>query len=86
MTYTNVGALIDGRDAPSKRALKAALADDLGRVEFYTTSAFGPAVSFTGGAIPQGAVLTVVGPNPYTKRSFYATVKVNERTGRVTLS
>lgn len=86
MTFVNVGAQIDNRDAPSKRALKIALAEAPERVSFYTTSAFAPTDSFDGEHIPAGVSLTVVGPNPYTSRKFYATVKINERTGKVVLS
>jgi hypothetical protein len=84
--YVNVGAFIDGRRAPSKKALKIALADAPERVHFDTTSALGPSAEYTGLTVPEGVSLQVVGPDPYADRRFYATVKINSRTGKVVLS
>lgn len=77
--FINVGALIDGRDAPSKRALKLTLADKPERVTFYTTSELSPRASYTGDQVPDGAKLSVVGPNPYSARRYYATVEVGPK-------
>lgn len=85
MAYVNVGAeySANGRAIPTKSALKQALKTDPFSVTFYGTSPFTP---FTGDctSIPQGTTLTVVGPDPYTKRSWYASVTV--KNGKVVVS
>ena len=81
MPTINTGAFIDGRRAPSKRAIKIALAVHPERVLFDPTSPFNDPAPIRGDQIPAGVSLTVVGPDPFTKRSFYATVQLNARTG-----
>ncbi len=84
MSYINVGAKItDGygvtNDCPTKKALKAALASMPDSVQFYGTSPMGPqhfATPATIASLPQGYTLTVVGPDPYNKRTWYASVTV----------
>lgn len=87
MGYINVGAYVGGRRPASKAALKRALADAPETVEFDLTSPFnsvdGP---LTGVSIPAGVRLSVVGPDPFTKRSFYGTIALSERTGKITLT
>lgn len=75
MSYINVGAYVNGIRPKSKKALKEALKSAPGTVKFVGTSPFTP---FSGGVsdIPDGAKLSVVGPNPYTNRRWYATVFV----------
>jgi hypothetical protein len=90
MTFLNVGAQIDNHDAPSKKALKIALAEAPERVSFYTTAGFFDGEqSFDGEHVPEGVFLQVTGPNPYTKRNFYATVRVatsGRNAGKVVLT
>lgn len=84
MTTINVGAYIDNRRAPSKAALKRALAATPELVAFDPTSAFGPSGAFNGDHIPAGAILSVVGPDPYSDRRWYATVSRTPKGIRLT--
>lgn len=89
MSYVNCGAYIAGRRAPSKKALKIALADAPDRVAFDPTSMFGSQGIIRGDAVPEGVSLQVVGPDPYAKRSWYATVKIaasGRNAGKVVLT
>lgn len=68
------GLFVDGRRPTSKKAVKEAVADDPYRVTVEATSIFGDEFD---GALPNydGAKgITFVGPDPYTKRSFYGTI------------
>lgn len=58
----------------TKRALREALAGDASAVRLVTTSAFG---GFAGRAteLPPDLSFVVVGPDPYRKRSWYASVQ-----------
>jgi hypothetical protein len=75
MTYLNVGAshAADGR-IRTKKELKALLAADPATVVFDRTSPETPGPNVTGDAIPLGVKLSVVGPDPFTSRRWYATV------------
>jgi hypothetical protein len=87
MSYVNVGAYVDGKRPATKAALKRALAENPASVEFDGTSPLGPQYSDLSGVnVPEGVSLTVVGPDPFTSRKFYATVKINARTGKVVLT
>lgn len=73
MTYVNCGArdFVTQDRFASKAALRRHLTAGLS-VEFDPTSAFGP---FDTIAVPaDGVTLTVVGPDPYTSRKWYASV------------
>lgn len=75
MGFVNVGAVDDrGRGFATKKALKEALAADPSGVNFFGTSDFTPYHS-DGNGIPLGVTLSVVGPDPYTSRKWYATVE-----------
>ena len=79
MSYINVGASdrLTGLRIKSKKALKEALSQDLASVVFDGTSPMGPqdfAHPATVSALTDGHKLSVVGPDPYTKRSWYASV------------
>jgi len=80
MSYINVGASDrDGKRIKTKKALKESLAQDPMSVLFDGTSNMGPQAFATYGSIahlPAGDVLSVVGPDPYTKRTWYARVEV----------
>lgn len=84
MSFINVGAQIDGRDAPSKRALKITLQDHPERVTFYSTSELGQSFNGDGTSIPPGVTLSVCGPNPYNARKFYASVTTTAKGVRLT--
>jgi hypothetical protein len=87
MASINVGAYVDGKRPVSKAALKRALADAPESVEFDTTSMFdGGAGPYSGTELPVGVTLSVVGPDPYTRRNWYGTIVRNARTGKVTVS
>ena len=62
----------------TKSALKKAIAEDPTSVHLYDTTApmFKSAPKFTGAAneLPEDVTFNVVGPDPYTKRDWYATV------------
>jgi hypothetical protein len=86
-SYVNCGAYVDGKRPATKAALRKALAENPASVEFDGTSEMGPQYyDLSGVNVPEGVSLTVVGPDPYRKRNWYATVKVNVKTGRVALS
>lgn len=84
MTYMNVGAYVDGVRPKTKAALKRALAENPAAVTFDGTAPMGPQhEGLSGVNVPEGLSLSVVGPDPYRVRNWYATVKVNVRTGKV---
>ncbi len=87
MAWINVGASINGTRVPNKKRLREALAADLKSVEFDQTSTLGhpdfPA-SFTVDILPDRIKLTVVLPDPYTDRRYYATVE--KKNGKVKVS
>ena len=84
MTYMNVGAYVDGVRPKSKKALKEALAANPASVTFDGTSPMGPQHDdLSGTCVPEELILSVVGPDPFTKRSWYATVRWNVQTGKV---
>lgn len=76
MSYVNVGVrnIEDHSDIPSKRALLALLATNPEKVDFYGTSDFTP-FSGNGYDLVIGVNYQVTGPNPYTNRKWYATVR-----------
>lgn len=78
MSYINVGATDRaGNDIPTKKALRAALSQDLASVVFYNTSPMGPAFrGHVGDLADEDTSLTVCGPNPYTKRNWWANIKI----------
>jgi len=80
MSYINVGASdLAGNRIKTKAALKAALSQDPESVEFDGTSPMGPQAfrePATIATLPEGHTLSVCGPDPYTKRNWFANVKV----------
>ena len=73
-SFVNVGALVDGVAPKTKKALREAMQADPASVTFYATSMFDSGAQYSGDDLPAGKKLSVVGPNPYEKRSWYATV------------
>jgi hypothetical protein len=59
----------------TKTALKAAINTDPSRVQLYATSSMGPQFRGTADTLPADAEFLVVGPDPYTRRDWYATIK-----------
>lgn len=87
MSYVNVGATVSGRRPASKKALREALASAPETVEFDSTAMMGPRAGDTikATAADIGSYsLSVVGPDPYTRRDWYATVEV--KAGKLKLS
>jgi len=85
----NVGCYIDGKRSATKKALKEALNGDSDRVRFDPTSMFDDQTQFTAteyrdnvNSGKTAASLSVVGPDPYTSRKWYATVYV-DRNGKI---
>lgn len=58
----------------TKKALKEAIKERPTAVWLFSTSAFGGWSGFASD-LPPGATFNVIGPDPYKKRSWYATVK-----------
>lgn len=81
MSFINVGASdAQGERIPTKAALKRALKEDPASVTFDRTAVVGPdkgAGPIKGDDLPANDKLTVVGPDPYTNRRWYATVYLN---------
>lgn len=75
--YVNVGAKVmpGNSDIPSKKALKACIAANPGDVVLYDTSELSTPGTRTCSYLDVGVKYTVVGPNPYTSRKWYATVE-----------
>lgn len=87
MAWINTGAYVNGKRPHTKSTLRKALADNPGSVTFDVTSQLGPRA---GEEITPDAIgadkLSVTGPDPYTARSWHATVSVSARTGKVTVT
>jgi hypothetical protein len=88
VSYVNVGARVSGERPASKAALRRALTSNPGLVQFDTTSQLGTrpgsmAIDATTEDIGTNK-LSVCGPDPYTKRKWYATVEV--RNGKIQIS
>lgn len=86
MAFENVGAYIGNSRPKTKKALREAIAN-LGETEVYfdTTSPFSTTSGYSLSQIPVGVKLSVVGPDPHTKRSWYATVS-RDANGLVTIT
>jgi hypothetical protein len=85
MSFYNCGAFIGGVRAKSKKALRDALASTPDEVVFDGTSVLGRGpVSYTGAEVPEGVSLSVVGPDPFNSRRWYATVKLVNGKAKVT--
>lgn len=82
MSFVNVGALVSGQNATTKKALREALASDPASVTFYAT-AMAEVEQIKGDELPErladGDKLTVVGPDPYHDRRWYAQVELNAK-------
>lgn len=74
--FVNVWAKLSrtGDPIPTKKALKAALAEDPGSVALWETTMGREHLFATGDKLDPNARYTVVGPDPYRSRRWYATV------------
>lgn len=65
----------------SKSAFKAAIKDSPANVYLFSTTAVPGAEKWSGTAdkLPDGMEFNVVGPDPYTRRDWYATVTKTAR-------
>jgi hypothetical protein len=81
MSFINVGQ----RGATTKKALREAIVDDPASVQLYGTSDLGPQFEGeTAADCPEGVKLQVAGPDPYTRRNWYATIE--NRGGKIVVS
>jgi len=76
-SYYNCGAFgPEARRVATKKQLKELLASVPDEVYFDGTAAFFQDVEgYRAPELPEGVVLSVVGPDPYTTRKWYATVQ-----------
>lgn len=80
--FLNVGAYVNGVRPATKTALKKALASDPSSVTFDATSDWnGRGRTVSGNALTAGTTFVVVGPCPFTKRNWYANVKLKSGPG-----
>jgi hypothetical protein len=71
---SNYGALFDGRHQPAtKKALRELVRDAPERVTFYDTAVFNN--RGTVGVADLSPSDVIVGPDPHTKRSWYANIR-----------
>lgn len=86
MQYVNGGVYWGQGYTPvsTKKALREAVAIGK-RVYFYGTSELGPRYEGYLDEVPVGVSLSVVGPNPYTNRRWYAQVS-RSKEGKVKVS
>lgn len=82
--FTEIG-LQPAQNLKKKKDLKDAIKNVPGNVQLYSTSAFDNEWSGLASEIPEGLTFNVVGPDPYTDRNWYASVKRNSK-GAVTVS
>jgi hypothetical protein len=81
MAFINVGQ----RNATTKKALREAIVDDPASVLLYGTSPLGAQFEGeTAADCPEGVKLQVVGPDPYSRRNWYATIE--NRGGKIVVS
>lgn len=84
MSYVNVGCFdADGNRIKTKKRLKELLVADPKSVRFDKTALFDGAGTVTVAELSPGTTLSVVGPDPFRKRSWYASVQVVN--GKVTV-
>lgn len=74
----------DNSDFPTKAALKRALAADPAKVHIASVSPFNAPIRTSVDKAPEAFIYQVTGPNPYTKRNWYANVTVRAD-GKITV-
>ena len=65
-----------GVKGKTKKELKQTISEVPHNVYLYATSDMGPQFNGPADRLPEGTTFNVVGPDPYTKRTWYASVKV----------
>lgn len=80
MSYINTGAYVDGERPKTKKALREALRDTPHLVSFDGTSPLSPdgGRNYRADEVPAGTTLVVCGPDPYTKRNWWAQVVLKD--------
>lgn len=81
----NVSANRSGEVIKTKAELRRLVSDDPDNVYFYTTSEMGNQFNGRLSELHSDTALTVVGPDPYNRRDWYATIGKNKQTGKVTV-
>lgn len=71
------GIYVGGSRAKTKKALKEAVAQDPSSVRLEATSVFGNEYDGPLDEAPDGQYY-VVGPDPYNKRNWYATLRIGK--------
>lgn len=74
MSYIECRATIDSQPIKFKKHLRTAVATDPSTVWFESVGGMFLPFAGTVADIPEGVVLTIVGPDPWTDRRWYATV------------
>jgi len=69
------GIFIDYRRPKSKKEIKEVLATDPSRVLIERTSIVGDEYDGPASDLPADKSINFVGPDPFTKRNFYGTIK-----------
>lgn len=77
--YVNGGAVFAGKQ--TKATLKFALKNAPATVSFYSTSSMGPQFNGPASNLPDDIIMSIVGPDPYSKRTWYASVQRNKKGG-----
>lgn len=73
--FYNAGAWFDGQRVPNKKRLRELLAANPVDVYFDGTALVKEVQGYRGSEIPEGIKLSVVLPDPYKDRRYYATVE-----------
>lgn len=81
--FVNVGVYVDGARPKTKKALTEALRDNPASVRFDRTALFDEGDNIKGDDIPAEITLTVTGPDPFTARRWYASVRQTPEGPRV---
>lgn len=73
--YYNCGALFNGERVPNKKRLRELLAESPVDIYFDGTAMVKDVDGYRGNELPEGVILSVVLPDPYHDRRFYANVR-----------
>lgn len=69
------GIFVEGRRPRSKKEVREAVANNPASVDLEATSMFGDETSRNVCTLPLHSRITFVGPDPYTKRSFFGNIE-----------
>ena len=73
-SYINGGVTSRSIQIPTKKMLKDLVKTGPSQVFFYPTSEIGQTWSGSLAELPKGVTLSVVGPDPYRSRKWYASI------------